>query len=220
MGCSEHESYEHDFVVSDDQWQGDHAITGPNDHCSAPEEKRTITRGERSSDFNDDWIYRCAPGGDAAKAHLMTSIGDTSGYSIGSFSPKQTFNGISEVRWDVNLTDLGNRQFPEVKIIPSNKFNLQNMPCAIDWFPCDTSSHKQLGSVGTSVFNQYTLGNVRGSTFGEDQWGVWINVGDPALESIRTRRTHFLRDNGNGTITFGIEQEDGNPQQQWTLVSN
>ncbi|NNF69781.1 MAG: S-layer homology domain-containing protein, partial [Acidimicrobiia bacterium] len=96
-----------EVIVAREQWEGDHQIIGPNDMCGPPEDKRIVTRGERSEDFNDEWIYRCAPGGDPAKAHVMTSIGDTSGYSIGAFSPTQTFTDVREVRWDVNITDLG-----------------------------------------------------------------------------------------------------------------
>ena len=38
--------------------------------------------------------------------HLMTSIGDTAGYSTGWFSPKQTFTNATKVSWDVNITNL------------------------------------------------------------------------------------------------------------------
>ena len=75
------------------------------------------------------------PGGDVAKAHVMTSIGDTSGYSIGAFAPKQVFTGVREVRWDVNQTDLGDRQFTEVAIIPVDKFDFDKMPCNAS-LPC------------------------------------------------------------------------------------
>ena len=34
-------------------------------------------------------------------------------------------------------------------------------------------------------------------------------IGDPALLEVRTRRQHFLRDNGDGTITVGAELPDG-----------
>ena len=199
-----------DHLVSNNEWFGDHVPTGPNDACTAPEEKRLITRGERSSDFNDDWIYRCAPGGDVAKAHMMTSIGDTSGYSIGAFTPTEVFSDVSEVRWDVNITELGDRQFPEVKIVPAAAFDFQDVPCAVDWLPCQTSTHGQLGSVGTSFFNHTPLINNGNSSADGEQWTKpWMSEGDPALTSIRIRRQHFFRDNGNGTLTLGIEREDG-----------
>ncbi len=200
-----------DNVVAFTSWLGDHKSTGPNDLCSAPEEKRTISRGDRNSDFNDDWIYRCVPGGNNAASHLMTSIGDTSGYSIGAFSPKQSFNNVEEVRWDVNITDLGTRQFPEIKIIPEDEFNFQNLPCAIEWLPCDTSNHRDLGSVGTSFFNhEMAINNGNDTQAHWAKWtDSWFNGDDPALESIRTRRTNFFRDNNDGTLTYGIEQEDG-----------
>jgi hypothetical protein len=191
-------------------WPGDHPSTGPNDLCGPPEEKRTVHRGQRSQGFNNEWIYRCVPGGDTNKAHLMTSIGDTSGYSIGAFTPTQTFTNVREVRWDINITDLGNRQFPEIKIMPTDTFDFQNMPCTIEWFPCDTTTHGELGSVGTSFFNhQLTINNGTNITESDSWDRPWMHEGDPALTSIRTRRHHFFRDNGDNTLTFGIEQPDG-----------
>ncbi|MEM8922081.1 MAG: hypothetical protein AAGD35_01170 [Actinomycetota bacterium] len=200
-----------DFVVSTETWEGDHAVTGPNDLCGPPEEKRIITRGNRANGFNDDWIYRCVPGGNTDLAHIMTSIGDTSGYSIGGFAPKQSFSGVTEVRWDVNITEMGGRQFPEVKIMPASSVDFQDLPCAVEWLPCDTSTHGQLGSVGVSFMNhQMWINGGSGEQSLSDHWGrEWLYPGDPAVDSIRTRRTHFFRDNGDGTLTFGIETEDG-----------
>ncbi len=201
-----------DFVNADNlTWPGDHAVVGPNDVCGPPEEKRVVNRGDRADGFNDEWIYRCAPGGDVGKAHLMTSIGDTSGYSIGAFAPKQSFRNVREVRWDVNITELGNRQFPEVKLIPVNTFDFQNLPCAIEWLPCDTDLHRQLGSLGVSFMNhEMTINDGNDSQSLTPRWGDhFLNPGDPAVDSIRIRRTHVFRDNGNGTLSFGIEQEDG-----------
>lgn len=191
-----------DFVVTSTSWFGDHAPTGPNDSCGPPEQVRLIERSDPSG-----WIYRCRPGGDVAAAHLMTAIGDTSGYSIGSFTPYETFEGIREVRWDVNMTDLGYRQFTEVKVIPEATFDTQQLPCAID-FPCDTPSHGALGSVGTSTFNG-ELHIHNGSQLSSQQYDT---PADPALNEIRTRRTHFFRDNGDGTLTFGVERPDGSFQ--------
>ncbi|MEM7339189.1 MAG: hypothetical protein AAF467_11105 [Actinomycetota bacterium] len=205
--------YHRDDVVNADNltWPGDHAITGPNDLCGPPEEKRTINRGDRANGFNDEWIYRCVPGGDEAKAHIMTSIGDTSGYSIGGFAPKQTFQGIREIRWDVNITQLGNRQFTEVKVIPAAAFDLQNLPCSIEWLPCDTDLHRDLGSVGVSFNNhQMSINNGSDNEVLTETWGgPWFNPDDVAVNSIRTRRTSIFRDNGDGTLTYAVQQADG-----------
>ena len=141
----------------------------------------------------------------------MTSIGDTSGYSIGAFSPSQTFTNVREVRWDVNITDLGTRQFPEVKVIPAGRFDFQNQPCAIEWLPCDTDHHGDLGSVGVSFFDGQPLINTGGQETAGTPWDAWwgTNQDDPARDSIRTRRTHIFRDNGDGTLSFEIERADG-----------
>lgn len=201
-----------DFVNADNtSWPGDHASTGPDDLCGPPEDKRTVSRGNRSEGFNTEWVYRCVPGGNTDLAHLMTSIGDTSGYSIGAFTPRQTFTDVREIRWDVNITEMGNRQFPEVKIIPASSFDFQDLPCSIEWLPCETSTHGQLGSVGVSFQNhELSIHNGTNNVSLSSRWGdAFLNPDDPAVDSIRTRRTHFFRDNGNGTLSFGIEQADG-----------
>ncbi len=217
-----------DSMIGQSQWMGDHSITGPNDLCGPPTEKRVIKRGNRSSGFNNDWIYRCVPGGDLGKAHVMTSIGDTSGYSIGAFSPTQSFSNVREVRWDVNQTDLGDRQWTEVAIIPASKFNMQNLPCTTD-VPCATTTHDQLGSVGTQ------WGGLRARKINTPQqpggyleaggspgyrcsgcpyapsrkFGENYGAGDPALTSLMIRRENFFRDNGNGTLTWGFQLDNG-----------
>ena len=217
-----------DSVIAQSSWPADHAITGPNDLCGPPTGTRTIQRGNRSSAFNDDWIYRCVPGGDTAKAHVMTSIGDTSGYSLGAFTPSETFNDVREVRWDVNQTDLGDRQWTEIAIIPAAAFDFQNLPCTGD-VPCATTTHPEIGSVGTQWSGQRTRKiNTPVSENGYLQaggdlgyrcdtcpyapsmrFGVSYGQNDPALTSIMIRRTNFFRDNGNGTLTWGFQLDNG-----------
>jgi hypothetical protein len=138
----------------------------------------------------------------------MTSIGDTSGYSIGAFTPNQTFTGVREVRWDVNITDLGLRQFTEVKVIPSNRFNFQDLPCAID-LPCSTSDVGDLGAVAASFFNHVMHIHNGSSLIKDDVNWFRSSPNDPALSSVVIRRTQIFRDNGDGTLTFGVEREDG-----------
>lgn len=211
-----------DSVVRDTSWLADH-----NDRCSGPAEKRTVQRGDRATGFDPGWFYHCAPGG-ADTGHVMTSIGDTSGYSIGAFTPKQTFTDVEMVIWDVNQTDLGDRQWTEVAIIPADRFDFQNLPCTTD-VPCATTTHDQIGSVGTQWSGQRTRNIITpqmpsgylqatgplgyrcdGCAYAPSlRFGSGYGAGDPALTSVSVRRTNYFMDNGDGTLTWGFELEDG-----------
>ena len=213
-----------DRIVSQETWPGDHPIIGPGDLCGPPTEKRDIARGERDSGFNNDWIYRCVPGGDLEKAHIMTSIGDTSGYSIGAFTPKVTFADVREVRWDVNLTDLGARQWTEVALIPSDRFSFDDLPCSNT---CGASTHGQLDAVATgwaglgarSIITPddsfREANNELGYSCSDCPFGTGRRFGtdyaqdDPSITSIAIRRQNYFRDNGDGTLTWGLELDDG-----------
>lgn len=52
---------------------------------------------------------------------LRTAVGDTSGYSLGWFTPRRTFTRSDQptIAWEVNLTDLGGRQWWEVIVLPA-----------------------------------------------------------------------------------------------------
>lgn len=230
-----------DHLVVQEEWFGDHVVTGPDDECSLPEERRRIRRGDRDEGFNDDWIYRCAPMGDPELAHLMTSIGDTSGYSIGAFTPAMSFVDVVEVRWSVNQTDLGDRQFTEIAIIPTENFHFMRLPCQIG-LPCgtdpgnvlglnddDTINHHEIGSIGTQwggqrarVINTIEQPTGYVQAFGEPgyrcdgcdyspgmRFGEAYGADDPALTSVRPRLENYLRDNGDGTVTWGLVLSDG-----------
>ena len=184
-------------IVSQTQWPGDHDMD-----CGTPDTHRTIHRDTPSESF-----YHC-------RGHVMTSVGDTSGYSIAAFTPANVFTDIREVRWDVNITDLGSRQWTEVKIIPTNAFDFDNIPCSHSpSTPCNTDNHDVLGSVGTT-FKNAVMHIHNGDTLhrwnGNGNWDKYFRYpDDPARDSIRIRRQHFFRDNGNNTLTFGIETETG-----------
>jgi hypothetical protein len=116
----DHGIYHRDGVmIAQTSWSGDHDAA-----CGPPETQRDVRR-----DVVDESFYLC-------RDHLMTSIGDTSGYSTGWFSPKQTFLGATEVSWDVNVTDLGVRQWWEVAIVPASfRSGVDACPVcsAVDW---------------------------------------------------------------------------------------
>ncbi|MEO0495266.1 MAG: S-layer homology domain-containing protein [Actinomycetota bacterium] len=200
-----------DSLVNQTAWYGDHGDNGDGT-CGGPDTARLITRGDRAAGFNDDWFYWCSLG----TGHMMTSIGSTAGYSIGSFTPHQSFVDVVEIRWDINHTDLGGRQFPEVKLIPSWNFDTQNLPCVPD-IPCDTDDYDTLGAVGVSSINgtmfigtpQYPDGESNDQFSGMPCAMVasycfqqpTVDLGNDGA----TRLTNVFRDNGNGTVTWLIE---------------
>ena len=79
----------------------------------------------------DQVIYAC-------RDHLMTSMGDVDGYSILWFAPDATFRGaeVTTVSWEVNVTDLGGRQWWEVSIVPTGTDFL----ATVDWLAQLSSS--------------------------------------------------------------------------------
>lgn len=94
-------------LVAQNQWSGDHDMA-----CGTPATQRTVHRNVLSEVF---WM--CVD-------HLMVGEGDTSGYSIAWFSPKETFASVRKVCWSVNLTHLGTRQWWEVAVMPADHTEL------------------------------------------------------------------------------------------------
>ena len=86
------------------QWPGDHNLS-----CGSSSTQRTIRRSEPDASF-----YLC-------DGHMHTSVGDTSGYSIGWFTPNRVFERRHHdtVSWSVSVTDLGRRQWWEVAVLPA-----------------------------------------------------------------------------------------------------
>ena len=102
----------HDYYGrSGGSWKGDHPLG-----CSIPGDPYT-TRTLRW-DPDESMAQRVATAFYNCNDHMMTSMGDVDGYSLVWFSPNQTFTNVRRVCWDVNLTNLGNRQWWEVAIVP------------------------------------------------------------------------------------------------------
>src|SRR5829696_4377042 len=73
------------------EWLGDH-----NMGCEGPTTQRTV----HSDGAHDaEMFWWCAPGNDATKGHLMTSMW-TSGYAQVDFAPNRSFSNIRKVCWD------------------------------------------------------------------------------------------------------------------------
>lgn len=219
--------YRDPFVVNHTTGTSDHAV-GEGAACSAPEMTRTQTR-ERPQDH----VYLCHPGGDAALGHMMGFAMDTSGYGFVGGLPDQVFEGVTEVSVDINTTTAGSRNFVEIKVIPAEQTYVNAMPCGPD-LPCnDGWDYNDIDAVGASTDSQEGTG-IRINTpdlpdgyyFDEFNTASHVNGdihhrqcdanAEHCFEAfahdgngdIRTRWKHTFRDNGDGTLSFGIEEEN------------
>ncbi|MBX2836886.1 MAG: hypothetical protein KTR35_08520 [Gammaproteobacteria bacterium] len=220
-------AYRDPFVVNHETGYSDHASTSAVD-CTAPEETRSQTRNNPSAH-----VYQCFPGADTTLGHQMAYAMDTSGYGFTGALPDQVFEGLREVSVDINTTSAGSRNFIEIKVIPADQVYVNAMPCIPD-LPCnDGWDYDDIDAVGAGTNSQagtgltiatpeqpdgfaFDLYNVQQRPNGDHLYAqcsgtdycfhVATHQGNTG---IRERFTHIFRDNGNGTLAFGIEQADG-----------
>ena len=220
-------SYRDPHVVAHETGSSDHLSTG-GINCSAPEETRTQTRNNPSAH-----VYQCLPGGNPAAGHQMAYAMDTSGYGFVGALPDQVFERVSEVSVDINTTSAGGRNFVEIKVIPADQVYVNAMPCIPD-LPCNAGwDYDDIGAVGAATSSQEGTGMTIATPDQPDGYkfdhynSQLLSNGDylHALCSgtsycfsvsthegntgIRERYEHVFRDNGDGTLSFGIEQTDG-----------
>jgi hypothetical protein len=220
--------YRDPFVVNHTTGVSDHdAADGVN--CTAPEQTRTQSR-ERP----EDHVYLCHPGGDPAAGHIMSYSMDTAGYGWVGGLPDQVFEGASEVSVDINTTSAGSRNFVEIKVMPAASVFANAMPCAPD-LPCsDGWDYDANGGVAGFTASQEGTGlgiatpdEPDGYRF--DEFNTFVDANgdlhhrscdhntsgycfDAATHTsntdIRDRYRHVLRDNGDGTLSFGVDEGD------------
>jgi hypothetical protein len=91
--------------------------------CMGPDTHREIHGGMAAGTFLDvsasELSWWCAPSGDPSKGHFMTAL-DTNDIATLSFTPKQTFNNVTQVCWDQNMNDLGEAKWVNVFVVPAN----------------------------------------------------------------------------------------------------
>lgn len=180
-------------------WLADHADNGDGT-CGGPDTTRELSWFPDQLDRTAS-VYWCPNG----TGHLMTSMGDIDNYSWVWFTPIQSFVDVTEVRWDINGTDLGQRQFPEVKLIPADRYDPLNMPCVmLSPTPCDTDTIGTLGGIAVSDFPDAGATDEMyfGSTAPNQRCDLPIDADAEASKAIR--RTNILRDLGNGTIEWEV----------------
>lgn len=158
---------------------------------------------------------------------------DTSGYGFIGALPDQVFEGLREVSIDINTTSAGSRNFVEIKVILAEQVYVNAMPCIPD-LPCnDGWDYTDIGGVGAGTDSQEGTGLTIATPeqpdgFAFDQYNAQLLTNGDYLYArcsgsdfcfnvathetntgIRDRYKHVFRDNGDGNLSFGIEQADG-----------
>lgn len=193
--------YEGDGAGSEiKQWNGDHDMS-----CGDPNAThRTITVTDTNRDAA---FYPCAPGGDPAKAHVMTAV-NTTGYVIAWFSPKPTFANVKRVCWDQNIQDLGGGKWTQVLFI--TQAEAARVHGALGFTSPEFSDPNGTGTdsgpashgvklVGGGMTAWSSLGEWNEFTQGTVQRPFGGNVGQTTDKAPRYQQC--VTDNGNGTLT-------------------
>lgn len=206
------------------EWPGDHQATGSYT-CGDPTTSRDLffqaNIGDGPTSFLpahyehrlENSVYWCPNG----TGHMMTSMGDVEvGYSIVSFSPKQTFADVTEVSFDVNLTDLGNRQWWKVGVLSTSACPVDG--AHTDWIDTGcmysdvgaSDTQPNVGSPDSLATSNRLIASWGGGLSAGHPGGLKIGntstnvVANPTPTDKATRHPVVLRDNGNGTVTFQV----------------
>jgi hypothetical protein len=161
-------------------------------------------------------FYTCETidGNPTASGHLMTSMGDTSGYSIVWFSPNQVFSSVDSISFDVNLTEQGNRKWWKVGVVSDAQYHTVNHPCCNDapgFLASDVTASNLPSNLATNnLFYASWAGGLSGGCAVSGPCGglkignTGTGVFSPASSDKATRYPVTLTDNKNGTITFTV----------------
>ncbi len=128
--------------------------------------------------------------------HMMTSMGDVDGYSLVWFSPNQTFTNVRRVCWDVNLTNLGNRQWWEVAIVPVGEREL---------FADVGAADLPEQGPGTMVVKFNSINASNKLALDDTDSGETYDAGPDKA----TRYQHCLVDNGDDTVSVTQQRSTG-----------
>lgn len=174
-------------------WSGDHDLM-----CGDANTSRTVNLpgGDGINRPLGDTVYSC-------RDHLMTSY-NGEGYAQLDFSPNRTFNNISRVCWDQNMTDMGDRKWTQMVVVPEATY--QSNGQRLDYIEPGFE-----GPGANGIFplpsQTFMLKLLRGST----QTYVGSNVKDENflgfLTSDKTRRYKTcVTDLNNGTVRIELER--------------
>lgn len=183
------------YGASGGTWTGDHDLS-----CGPPDTQRTLRFSARDGQATRvaNSVYWCPNGG----GHFMTSMGDVESYSVVAFSPRQTFDSVRSVSIDVNLTDLGNRQWLKFGVVSASQCSTLNIRCMFS----DVAASNLPTSLATSTRliaswgGGASAGHPGGLKIGNTGTTGQFSAGSDKM----TRHPVSLVDNGNGTVTFTV----------------
>ena len=173
-------------------WQGDH-----DDHCGAPTSTRTIHASNPAESF-----YWCGPAGPAS-GHVMTSM-NTGGYAEADFSPTQSFTSLNKVCWDQNQTDLGERKWTQVVVVPEGTFQANGQ--RLNYANPEFQDGVQVGDLRISS-DTFMFVMLRGST--QTYVGPSFDSNfDGFVTADKARRFKTcITDLENGTVQIDLERQ-------------
>lgn len=138
--------------------------------CHGVDTHRDVHGGHAAGAFldvsNSELTWWCAPTGDPSSGHFMTGL-DTGSIATLSFTPKQTFNNVTQVCWDQNMNDLGGGKWLNVLIVPAADVAAKGgnfSYVAVSGLPFGGNSH--IPPAGAFDFTW-----LRGSTYA-NKWGA------------------------------------------------
>jgi hypothetical protein len=165
-------------------------------NCEAPTTLRDVHVAP-SGGNPGEMVWWCAPGGDPALGHIMTSL-YTTGYGHVDFSPAQSFPHVSQVCWDQNYTELGGRKWTQMTVVSEATFqaNGGELAYVLPELQNDVAVRGVRLSGDTFMFR-----NLRGSTttmVGQDVYDA--NFSGFTTPDKATRYKTCITDLENGTV--------------------
>ena len=205
-----HRTHPRDHFSDLSPFPADHGsdCAGPNPDVT-PLPQHDVTTSNRSNGTNPDQSFF------VCKNHMMSSMGEVSGYSIASFWPRQEFNfedgGVLE--FDVNINDGHPRVWWEIMITPRAQLRPNaatlHTPISERYSP----DHVVLQFSQSGQRRIYVGADVEqpeGQIVNARHWATWRfrHADDPALEDRRIRRTMRVEIE-NERISWSILDQHG-----------
>jgi hypothetical protein len=197
----------HPDWVSDTPWSADHDTRLAD--CGDPTVHQHPQAARTDTVFHDaELTYVC-------RDHMMTTMGDVSGYSVTWFSPNQSFDDIDRVCFDASVHAglTGDRQWWEVAVQP---YHATPVISAIDWL-AGTANLPSYGEVGAVVLSfgpanpPYYRISIR------DSFDDGVGDADVAAFNDRAiRRAHCFTDTAAGLrFESWTRNSDGSMGTKW-----